>query len=620
MTTTLLRTTLATALAFSLFSAAFAQDNPKSEPDWRHALSMFGEVKYPAGFKRFDYVNPDAPKGGLLRMSQDGTFDSFNHVIPRGSMAAGVTQLYDTLMTPALDEASTEYGLIAESVRHPADYSSVTYRLRAEARWHDGKPITPEDVIWTLEMLKEHSPTQRFYYRNVVKAEKTAEREVTFFFDKPGNRELPQIVGQIMVLPKHWWTGKDAQGNARSIANGTLEPPLGSGPYKLKSFISGRTVSYDRVTDYWARNLPVKIGKDNFAEIRYEYFRDDTVELEAFKADQIDFRAENVAKNWATAYDFPARQDKRVLLEEFPERATGVMQAFVPNLRRTKFQDPRVRLALNYTMNFEDMNKLLFFGQYVRIGSFFSGTELAHSGVPKGKELEILETVRDKVPPELFTTPYKNPLYDTTESRRANLLQAAKLFREAGYEVRNGTLVNTKTGEPFTIEFLLTNPTFERVVLFYVENLKRLGIQFTIRQVDSSQYQNRVRSRDFDVIIGGWGQSLSPGNEQRNYFGAEAADRPGSQNYAGIKNEAVDLLINRIIFAKDREELVAATHAMDRVLMWNHYVVPMWTINVTRTARWDRFGKPAKLPAYSYGFPDIWWFDKERAVKAGPQK
>jgi len=608
--------TLVLALAIPFLPLkADAQEIP-----WRHALSLMGDIKYPAGFKHYSYVNPNAPKGGLLRLGVDGTFDSFNHIITRGTVAAGVSTIYDTLMTASLDEVATEYGLIAESVRYPADYSSVTYRLRASARWHDGKPITPEDVIWTFEMLKQHNPQRRYYYRHVVKAEKTGERDVTFTFDEPGNRELPQIVGQIAPMPKHWWTGKDPQGKERNIANATLEPPLGSGAYKLKSFIPGRTIVYERVKDYWAATLPVRIGHDNFDELRYEYFRDDSTELIAFKADEFDFRAENVAKNWATAYDIPAVKEKRLLLETFPDRARGVMQAFVFNLRREKFTDPRVRLALNYAMNFENMNRNFFYGQYERIASYFSGTELASSGLPQGKELEILESVRGQVPPEVFTATYKNPVFDKEESVRGNLRQAAKLLREAGYEVRDGKLVNAKTGEPFTIEFLIASPSFDRIILFYGEDLKRLGIQFTVRQVDVSQYQNRVRSRDFDAIVSGWGQSLSPGNEQYEYFGSESADRDGSSNYAGIKNPAVDTLIKRVVFAKDRGELLAATRALDRVLMWNHYVVPMWSINVSRIARWDRFGKPDKLPEYNIGFPDIWWFDKDRAAKVGPQK
>jgi microcin C transport system substrate-binding protein len=576
-----------------------------------------GSPKYPADFKHFDYVNPNAPKGGFVRFGQDGSFDSFNFVIPRGTAAAGITLIYDTLMTSALDEVATEYGLLADAVRYPADWSSVTYRLRKEARWHDGKPVTPEDVVWTFENLTKLNPNYRFYYRHVTKAEKTGEREVTFTFDSPGNRELPQIVGQLYVLPKHWWTGKDARGNERSIESGTLEPPLGSGPYRVKTVVPGRTVTYERVPDYWGAKIPSKVGKDNFDEIGYEYFRDDTVELEAFKAGHFDFRVESSARSWATAYDFPAQREGRVILEKFPDRARGVMQAFVPNLRREKFQDPRVRLALSYALDFEDMNRTLFFNQYKRIESYFSGTELASSGLPPGKELAILETVRGQVPPEVFTKEFKAPVGGTEEARRANLRQAVKLLREAGYEIRDKRLVNAKTGEPFTIDFLLVSPAFERIVLFYKPALERLGISVSLRVADSAQYQNRIRAREFDMIVTGWGQSLSPGNEQLDFWGSEAADREASRNYAGIKNPAVDALIKRVIFATDREELVAATRALDRVLLWNHFVVPTWTIDVTRTARWDRYARPEKLPEYSFGFPDIWWFDTARAAKTG---
>jgi microcin C transport system substrate-binding protein len=609
-----------TGLGFALAALALLTLPPLAaaqESNWKHGLSLMGSPKYPADFKHFDYVNPNAPKGGLVRFGQDGSFDSFNFVIPRGTAAAGIIYIYDTLMTNSLDEVATEYGLLAEAVRHPPDWSSVTYRLRKEARWHDGQPVTPEDVVWTFENLTKLNPNYRFYYRHVTKAEKTGEREVTFTFDAPGNRELPQIVGQLYVLPKHWWTGKDSQGNERSIESGTLEPPLGSGPYRVKSVVPGRTVAYERVPDYWGAKVPAKAGTDNFDEIRFEYFRDDTVELEAFKAGHFDFRVESSARNWATAYDFPARRDGRVILETFPERARGVMQAFVPNLRRAKFQDPRVRLALSYALDFEDMNRTLFFNQYKRIESYFSGTELAASGLPTGKELEILETVRDQVPPEVFTAEFKAPVGGTVEARRANLREAVRLLGEAGYEIRDKRLVNAKSGEPFTIDFLLVSPAFERIVLFYKPALERLGIGVSVRVVDSAQYQNRVRARDFDMIVTGWGQSLSPGNEQLDFWGSEAADREASRNYAGIKNPAVDELIKRVIFATDREELTAATKALDRVLLWNHYVVPTWTIDVTRTARWDRYARPEKLPEYSYGFPDIWWFDEARAAKAG---
>jgi microcin C transport system substrate-binding protein len=536
----------------------------------------------------------------------------------KGTLAAAITEVYDTLMVPALDEVSTEYGLLAEAVTHPADFSYVIYRLRPEAKWHDGKPVTPEDVIFSLDAFKTNSPMFSGYYRHVVKAEKTGEREITFRFDGPGNRELPQIVGQLTVLPKHWWEATDASGKKRDVAATTLEPPLGCGAYRIKDFVPGRTIAYERVKDYWGRDLNVNIGRDNFDELRYEYFRDSTVALEAFKGDVIDWRTENSAKNWATAYDFPAVKDKRVVLEEFPNRASGRMQGFVLNTRRAKFQDPRVRLALNYAFDFEEMNKQLFYGQYQRINSYFEGTELACSGLPQGQELEILETVRDKVPPEVFTKPFKNPVGGTPENVRANLREAMRLLKEGGYEVRNQKMVNAKTGEPFSIEFLTYDPSSERFILFYQPSLERLGITVSIRTVDEAQYVNRERNWDYDSTTEVWGQSLSPGNEQRDYWGSAAADRIGSRNYAGIKNPAVDALIERIIFAKDRAELVATTRALDRVLLWNHYVVPQFTYNKTRAARWDRFSRPEKLPEYgAAAFPTVWWWDAERATKTG---
>ncbi|MDF2620261.1 MAG: extracellular solute-binding protein family 5 [Xanthobacteraceae bacterium] len=584
--------------------------------EWRHGLSLLGQPKYPADFKHFDYVNPDAPKAGLLRLSVDGTFDSLNDIIARGTPAGGLQLIYDTLMSPASDEVATEYGLLAEAVRYPADFSTVTYRLRPEAKWHDGQPVTAEDVVWSFEQLTKNNPRQAYYYSHVKKAEVTGEREVTFTFDQAGNRELPQIVGQIRVMPKHWWTGKDASGRPRDISQGTLEVPLGSGPYKVKQVTPGRSISFERVPDYWGKDLPVNIGTNNFAEQRYEYFRDNVVELEAFKGDQYDFRVETSAKDWATAYDFPAVKQGKVILEEFPDRASGSMQAFIPNLRRTKFQDQRVRRALNYALDFDGMNRTLFFGQYKRTSSYFQNTELASSGLPTGLELEILDSVKDKVPASVFTTPYANPPEGGEDVRRANLREAAKLLREAGYEIKGGKLVDPQ-GQPFTIEILLASPAFERVALFYKPTLERLGITVNIRQVDVSQYINRIRARDFDMIVTGWGQSLSPGNEQRDFWGSAAADREGSGNYAGIKDPGIDALIEKVIYAKDRPELVAATHALDRVLLAHDYVVPTWNYGFTRTARWNRFGRPEKLPEYSFGFPDIWWWDAQKAAQTG---
>jgi microcin C transport system substrate-binding protein len=428
-------------------------------------------------------------------------------------------------------------------------------------------------------------------------------------------------VGQLAVLPKHWWEGTDGQGRKRDISATTIEPPLGSGPYRIKEFIPGRTIVLERVKDYWGAALPTQVGQNNFDELRYEYFRDSTVALEAFKGDQVDFRIENTAKNWATAYDFPAVKENRVLLEEFPNRSSGIMQGFALNIRRDQFKDPRVRRAMNYAFDFEEMNKQIFYGQYKRISSYFEGTELASSGLPQGKELEILEAVRADIPSEVFTTAYANPVGGSSEAVRINLREALSLLKEAGYEVRDRKLVNVKTGQPMTIELLAItdDPAFERVALFYKPSLERIGFSVSVRSVDSVQYENRLRSWDFDVItITSWSESLSPGNEQREFWGSQAADTAGSRNIVGIKNPAIDKLIERVIFAKDRDDLVAATRALDRVLLWNHYVVPQWNYPKQRTARWDRFSRPSEMPKYGQsGFPALWWFDADKAARIG---
>ena len=608
---------LGSASTFSIVSSASA-DTAASEPAWRHGLSLYGDIKYPAGFKRFDYVNPDAPKGGTARQIAVGTFDNFNIAVAgvKGSIAP-IGEIYERLMESSLDEVATEYGLLAEAAQHPADFSWVVYRLRKAARWHDGQPVTPEDVVYSLEVLKKFSPMYASYYRHVVKAEKTGEREVKFTFDSSGNRELPQIVGELVVLPKHYWEGTDAQGRKRDISQTTLEPPLGSGPYRIKDFTAGRTLTLERVKDYWGANLPVQIGQNNFDEMRYEFFRDSTVALEGFKGDQVDWRIENSAKNWATAYDFPAVAEKRVLLEEFPNRSSGVMQAFVLNIRREQFKDARVRNAFNWAFDFEEMNKQLFYGQYIRINSYFAGTDLASSGLPEGPELAILETVRDKVPAEVFTTVYKNPVGGDPEAVRANLRQSMRLLKEAGFEIKDHKLVDP-AGRPVAVEILVEDPAYERVALFYKPSLERIGVAVTVRVVDDVQYENRKRKFDYDIIIAGWPESLSPGNEQREYWGSQAADAPGSMNLIGIKNPAVDALIDKVIFAKGRDELVAATKALDRVLLWNHYVVPQWNYPKVRTARWDRFSHPAELPKYGRaGFPALWWYDADKAAKIG---
>jgi microcin C transport system substrate-binding protein len=612
--------TLATPALGAL--GAFSGKAVAQAQQWKHGLSLFGEPRYPADFKHFDYVNPAAPQGGVVRQIAFGTFDNFNSVVAgvKGSLAMGTELFNETLMTAALDEVSTEYGLLAEAASHPDDFSSVTYRLRANARWHDGKPVTPDDVIFSFDAFKKNSPYHGAYYRHVVKAEKSGEREVTFTFDGPGNRELPHIVGQLSVLPKHWWEGTDKSGKKRDVTQTTLEPPLGSGPYRLKDFVAGHSIVYEKVADYWGKDVNVTIGTRNFQQLRYEYFRDSTVALEAFKGDQVDWRTENSAKNWATSYDFPAVRDKRVVLEEFPISNVGVMQAFTFNIRRDKFKDARVRRAFNFAFDFEEMNRTIFFGQYKRISSYFEGTELASSGIPQGKELEILQSVKDKVPADLFSKPYTNPVGGSQQADRNNLREALSAFREAGYEIKDTKLVNAKTGEPYSVEFLAEDPSTERFMLFYKPSLQRMGMTVNVRVVDSAQYENRLRQWDYDIIVASWGESLSPGNEQRDFWSSQAADMPGSRNLIGIKNPAVDALIDRVIFAKNRDDLVAATKALDRVLLWNFYVVPQWTYGKQRSARWDRFGRPATLPKYGLSaFPTIWWWDADKAAKV-PQR
>jgi microcin C transport system substrate-binding protein len=587
---------------------------------WLHGLSLYGDLKYPAGFKQFDYVNANAPKTGVARQIALGTFDNFNNVIAgvKGSLAAGIDLIYEPLAVASLDEVSAAYGLIAEAMSYPPDFSSATYRLRPQAKWHDGTPITPQDVVFSFDTFKKNSPQSSAYYRHVTKAEQTGDHEVTFIFDGPGNRELPQIVGQLQVLPKAWWEGTDKDGKKRDVTATTLEPPLGSGPYQISDFSTGRNIVYTRVKDYWGNAVNVNIGQNNFDELHYEYFRDTTVALEAFKADTVDWRTENSAKNWATAYDFPAVGDKRVLLDEFPIRNIGVMQAFALNIRREKFQDPRVRLAFNYAFNFDEMNKQIFFGQYHRINSYFEGTDLAATGLPSGKELELLEVVRDKIPPEVFKKTYSNPANGTPDQVRDNLREAVRLFKEAGYEVRDQQLVNSKTGEQFTVEFLAEDPSFERIFLFYKPSLDRLGMNVSVRTVDEAQFENRLRSWDFDIITYGWSETLTPGNEQRGYWGSQAADQPGSDNIVGIKNPAVDAMIDQIVFAKNRADLEAATRALDRILLWNHYVIPQWTYGKVRTARWDRFGHPDPMPKFGRAsFPTVWWWDADKAKKTG---
>jgi microcin C transport system substrate-binding protein len=613
---------MAPALGLTAGLPAISPAHAQAAPDglvWRHAMSLFDDVKYPADFKRFDYVNPDAPKGGTVRQLEIGTFDNFNQVIAglKGSIASGVGLINQALTSQSLDEVATSYGLLAEAAAHPDDFSYVIYRLRANARWHDGKPVIPADVIFSFDALKKNSPMYSAYYVHITKCEQVGDRDVKFTFDGPGNRELPLIAGEVTVFPKHWWEGTDSQGRQRDISATTLEPPLGSGPYRIKEFVAARSLVLERVLDYWGKDLPLSVGQDNFDLIRYEFFRDDTVSREAFKADQLDWILERSAKEWATNYDFPAVRDGRVIKEKFPIRSVGRMQGYALNMRRPLFRDVRVRRAFNYAYDFEEMNRQLSSGEYSRDNSYFDGNDLASSGLPEGLELQFLEPLRDQIPAEIFTTPYQNPINGNPESVRNNLREATRLLKEAGFDVKDRKLVDP-SGQPVSVEILCRDPGDERIALFYKPSLERLGMTASVRTVDDVQYQNRLRSFDFDLTTALWAQSLSPGNEQREYFGSQSADRSGSRNIPGIKNPAVDALIDKIIFAKNRAELVAASKAMDRVLLWNFYVVPQFTYGFQRYARWDRFSHPEPLPKYGVsGFPSVWWWDADKAAKLG---
>lgn len=574
-----------------------------------HALSLIGAPKYGPDFQQLDYVNPAAPKGGDIKLAAQGGFDSTHGFIIRGDSAPGLGLIVQSLMDGVPDDPSAEYGLIAESIDVAADLSAATFRLRAAARWHDGQPITADDVVWSFDTLKaKGAPFYRFYYANVAKAEALDPRTVKFSFTGPPNRELPQIMGQLPVLPKHWWASRDFEKTM-------LEAPLGSGPYRVANLEANRFIVYERVADWWAKDLPQMRGRFNYDRIRYDMYRDASILVEAFRGGQYDFRAENSALNWATRYDFPAVTEGRVLKRELKHTRPTGMQAFVMNLRRDKFADPRVRSALNHAYDFEWLRRNVFFDQYNRPRSYFQNSELAATGLPDEAELKFLEPLRGQVPPEVFTRSFDNPKTDGSGNARDNLRVAVGLLRAAGWTVKDNKLQNAK-GEVFTIEFLLFDAGSERLIQPYLRNLERLGIAGSIRVVDPAQYQNRVRDFDFDIVTGVFPQSESPGNEQRDFWSTEAAGRPGSRNIAGIRNPAVDKLIEGIVTAPDRATLVAATRALDRVLQWNHYTVPQLYSGSDRYAWWNRFGQTGREPGYGVDF-NAWWIDpaKDAALR-----
>ncbi len=605
MPTPRLRAAVAVILGVAVCGLPAAAADYTATP--RHGIAMHGDLKYGPDFGHFEYANPNASKGGGIVSEATGSFDSFNPFILRGQPASGITLIYDTLTEHAADEPFSEYGALAASIELPEDRSWVAFNLRPEARWHDGVPVTADDVVWTFNTLVEKgAPFYRAYYGDVAEVTATSERRVLFVFKGGVNRELPLILGQLTVLPKHWWEGKD-------FANPPYEPPLGSGPYRVASFESGRSVTYERVEDYWGRDVPAMRGRWNAETIRYEYFRDRDIATEAFKAGAFDLRAENSSKRWATAFQFPGLSAGMAIKEEVQHENVAGMQGFVFNTRRPVFQDRKVREAIGYAFDFEWTNKVLMYDAYTRTDSYFDNSDLGSSGLPDGAELALLEPFRDRLPPEVFTSEFTVPKTDGAGNPRQNLRAGLGLLRDAGWQVKDGVMRNAE-GAALSFEILLVSPDMERIVLPFTANLRQLGVQASVRTVDPAQYQNRVRDFDFDMIVGSFGQSQSPGNEQREYWSSTAADIKGSRNVAGIKDPVVDALVERVIQAPDREALETATRALDRVLLWGFYVVPHFHSTSYRLVYWNKFGKPEVSPKYGFGFPDTWWLDSEKVA------
>lgn len=578
-------------------------------PPKRHAISLIAEPAYKADFKHFDWVNPNAPKSGSVRLWAEGSFDNLNPYTLSGVAAAELDNTYDSLMVTSADELNVMYGLVAEWVSYPDDHSSVTFGLRKEARFHDGKPITPEDIVFTMEALKKANVRYAQFFKDVVRGEKLGPHEVKFHFAGPGNSKLPYQVAGLPVLPKHFWENRD-------LSKTTLEIPLGSGPYRIKEVDRGRSIVYERVADWWAKDLPVNRGQWNFDQLRIDYFRERTAAFEAFKAGDIDYWYENTAKSWATEYGFPAVKRGLVRLDRLSHKRPTPMQAFALNLRRPQFQDRRVREALNLAFNFEEMNEQLLYSAYIRTTSYFDNSERKATGLPQGRERELLDEARKLepavIPEDLFTKEFRQPVGGPSSVHRRNLAEASKLLQAAGYRL-TGTQLRNPAGQPLRIEILLNSPAFERHTQNYSADLRKLGIETNIRVVDPAQYQHRTRSFDYDMIVHVVPQQSAPGNEQRLYWSSEFADREGSMNTMGIKSRGVDFLIEKIVFANSRDELNAAAKALDRVLLWNHVVVAQWNYPYDRMAFWDKFSRPERMPSLTPAFDRVWWFDAERA-------
>ncbi len=584
------------------FIATFGAQHAAFAAAPSHCIALYGECKYKADFKHFEYVNPDAPKGGLARMAETGTFDSLNPYILKGVKAPFLPSLFDTLMVSSLDEPQSLYGLVAESVTLADDRSSVEFALRKEARWRDGTPITPDDVVFSFETIKtKGDPTYGIMFEPIAKCEKTGERTVKFTFKDAKNREIPMIAASMPIISKAYYTKHDFE-------KSTLEAPMGSGPYKIAAVEPGKSITYARDPDYWGKDLPVNRGMYNF-DVRYDMYRDENVTLEALKAGEYDIRQEYIARNWATAYDAPAVKDGRIIKREIQHSIPQGMQGFIFNTRKPYLSDRRVRQAIDLTLDYAWLNKTIFYGAYVRNESFFENTDFQSRGIPEGKELELLKPFEKELPPELFTQPYKTPVSDGSGNNRENLLKAQKLLDEAGWVVKDGKRVDPQ-GKQLTIEFLLRQPTMERVIGPMRKNLERLGIASSIRNVDDSQYQKRTDEGDFDIVSIWINRgTFFPGNEQPALWHSSQADVKGSNNLGGVKNKAVDAMLAALLAAQSEQDLIAAGRALDRVLLWEQYVIPNWHSNAFRMAYWDKFGQPQVQAKYNLAL-QTWWVKK----------
>ncbi|TYT74394.1 extracellular solute-binding protein [Desulfobotulus mexicanus] len=576
-----------------------------------HGIALWGEPQYGTDFTHFAYARPDAPKGGHLRMAATGSFDSFHPFTIRGTAAAGVGLLYETLMTASLDEPSSSYGLIAGSVSVSEDRTSVTFRLRPEARFHDGHPVLAEDVVFSFQILiREGSPHYRKYYEDITGVHAPDEHTVRFDIRPGSAMETPYILGQLPVLPAHVW-------KEREFSRSSLETPVGSGPYRIHSFDAGRRITYIRDKDYWGWHLPVNQGHYNFDFISWEYFRDATVSLEAFKAGVFDYRLENTAKTWATLYDGPAFRDGRIRKETIPHERPQGMQGFVFNIRKPVFRDRAVRKALSLVFDFEWANTHLFYGQYSRSHSFFQNSPMAAEGFPSEEELVLLEPFRHLLPESAFGTAIVPPVTDGSGNIRPLLREADRILNEAGWILKGGKRIHKETGRPLSFEILLASPSFQRIAMPFRQNLARLGVDASVRVVDRTRYVRQLQDFNYDMIVGNFRQSHSPGSEQRDFWSSEAASVPGGRNTIGIADPVVDALVEHILNAENREELITACRALDRVLRASHYVIPQWFNASYRIAYWDKLRHPEKSPEHGLGIY-TWWIDTEAEARLTP--